>query len=197
MKLKIVTSLLLSIIISGCTTYTEQTNSKVNKKSKSSLTTSKAVKPKTSVKTAKTTLPKQTVNLSQNVDKKEDKSSNMVVLSNTSSLDKKSFEIDKQSILLCEKKNLCLKEIVIIENYMLFKVEMTEELYSNLKNKDNVITYFNNDVKTFKSNPDLYLKKYGLIHKKYANANDMLRNLQEVQIKDIFGSKIFVRFKPF
>lgn len=133
----------------------------------------------------------------QSLEKIESSLNNKVELTKTSSLDNNSFEIDKQKILLCEKQNLCLKEIVIIENYMLLKVEMPEDVYLNLKNKDNAITYFNNDVKTFKSNPNLYLKKYGLIHKKYSKPEEMLKNLPEVQIKDIFGSKIFVRFKPF
>lgn len=223
MKLKIVTAMLLSAVLSGCAVYPEP---KVNKSSKTVKRTTTTTKKKVTTKPAtkkSTSDPKITPKSSSSVQKKpvvstpkveakpsapvanvvtnttkiQNTDSSLPALRKTSGLNKASFDIDKQYLLKCEKQGLCFKEIVIVDNKMFLKVEIPEDIYDSLKNKDNAITYFNNDVKIFKSNPSVYLKKYGLIHKKYTNAREMLMNLPEVQIKDIFGSEIFVRFKPY
>lgn len=228
MKLKIVTAMLLSAVLSGCAVYPEP---KVNKSSKTIKRTTTTTKKKLTAKTKPTskktaTAPKKTnpvkkvtpkasapvqkkpvvstpkisppvAKVVTNTTKIQTTDSSLPALKKTTSLNKANFEIDKQHLLKCEKQGLCFKEIVIVDNKMSLKVEIPEDIYEGLKNKDNLVTYYNNDVRIFKSNPDLYLKKYGLIHKKYTNPKEMLLNLPEVQVKDIFGSKVFVRFKPY
>lgn len=202
MNYKIVTLMLLSGIISGCAIYPDnnkkQTTKVVSKKvvtkpqqnkkpqvAKKAITPikSKVVEEKNPIVTTNKIVPSSNTTLP--------------AMKNTKALNNKYFNEDKALLLKCEKSSMCLKEIVIIDESMLLKVEIPDNVYNEIKNKDNLITYYNNDVKIFKTNPNFYLKKYGLIHKKYINAPNMLKNLPEVLIKDIFDSKIYVRFKPF
>jgi hypothetical protein len=195
MRIKIVTLLLLSAIISGCAVYPEQgkNNQKVVK------TNTKKVTKKSASKSNQAQIKKvsYTINEGKSYQVNNDKTIDLSPMINTKSLNNKFFEYDKNTLLKCEKQGICLKEIIIINNRMIFKVDIPNNVYNDLKNKDNAVTYFNNDVKIFKSNPKKYLQKYGLIHKKYENAENMLLNLPEVQIKDIFSAEVFARFNPF
>ena len=112
------------------------------------------------------------------------------------SLNKNDYDVDKEVLQKCEKSGQCLKEVVVVDNYMFLKVEMPDFVYNELKNKDNSVRYYDNEVKSAKNNPENYLKKYGSVHKKYVNSNEMFKELPEVQIKDLFTSNIFARFKP-